>query len=122
MIYSTALAALQRNARVAVRRTMSRVVMPTCLMLLASNANAETAALSGKVNWGDREICKGSQGRMLVFSGDGGKAQAPVAQDGYYSVKLEPGRYRVTLKCGGSDIKTVDVIGYPSPTQQDLTF
>jgi hypothetical protein len=101
---------------------MPHAVAAASLMLSALAAHAETATLSGRVNWGDREICKGSQGRMLMFAGDAGKAQASVGQDGYYSVKLEPGRYRVTLKCGGSDIKTLDVIGYPTPTQQDLAF
>jgi len=104
------------------RREGNRVLVATCLVLCAGAAIADVAVLSGRVSWGDREICKGSQGRMLVFSGDAGKAQAAVGQDGYYSVQLEPGRYRVTLKCGGSDIKTLDVIGYPSPTQQDLAF
>lgn len=110
------------RAFAAARTNAAHAAAAACLLMLPGLSSAETAALSGKVNWGDREICKGSQGRMLVFSGDAGKAQAPVGQDGHYSVKLEPGRYRVTLKCGGSDIKTLNVIGYPSPTQQDLAF
>jgi len=111
-----------RKAGASARRELGRVISAMLLALMSSAVCAETAALSGNVSWGQREICKGSQGRMLVFSGDAGKAQAAVGQDGYYNVQLEPGRYRVTLRCGGSDIKTLDVISYPSPTQQDLAF
>jgi hypothetical protein len=96
------------------------------LMLLARDAaaqvNADTAVLTGKVSWGQRAVCDGSQGRKLVFSGDAGKAEASIDEGGRYSVSLAPGRYRVTLRCGGADVKSLDVIGYPTPTQQDLAF
>ena len=103
----------------------SKVVCAVALALLtfvAAPARAEVARLSGKVTWGQRAVCDGAQGRKLVFSGDAGRGEASIAQDGYYSVSLEPGRYRVTLRCGGTDIASLDVMSYPTPTRQDLAF
>jgi hypothetical protein len=92
------------------------------LAFVATPSHADSAQLSGRVTWGQRAICDRAQGRKLVFAGDAGKAEAAVGQDGYYSVSLAPGRYRVTLRCGGTDIESRDVIGYPTPTRQDLAF
>jgi hypothetical protein len=117
---------LERDIPVAasrVRRSKTvRAVLAGSLVLLVSPSHGDVAQLSGKVTWGQRAICDRAQGRKLVFSGEAGKAEAAVSQGGHYNVKLEPGRYRVTLRCGGTDIKSLDVIGYPTPTQQDLAF
>jgi hypothetical protein len=91
-------------------------------MLAAPPSHAEVAQLSGNATWGKRAICDRPQGRKLVFTRNAASTEAAIGQDGYYSVKLEPGRYRVTLRCGGTPIKTLEVIGYPTPTQQDLAF
>ena len=92
------------------------------LTLVPPIANAEVAELSGKVTWGHRAICERPQGRKLVFAGESKRTEATVGQGGYYHVKLEPGRYRVTLRCGSSDVKSLEVMGYPTPTHQDLAF
>jgi hypothetical protein len=98
------------------------VLAGACLVLAAPASSAEVAQLSGKATWGQRAICDHPQGRKLVFVRDSRSTEASIGQDGYYSVKLEPGRYRVTLRCGGTPIKTIEVIGYPTPTQQGLAF
>ena len=103
-------------------RRKAPLLAAALLLFLASTCYADVAELSGRVTWGQRAVCDRSQGRKLVFAGDLGKAEATIGQDGRYSVSLEPGRYRVTLRCGGSDIKSLDVIGYPTPTRQDLAF
>jgi len=104
------------------RRKMACAVASAFLALVAAPSHADVAELSGRVTWGQRAVCDRPQGRKLVFSGDAGKAETAVAQDGYYSVRLEPGRYRVTLRCGGTDVESLDLIGYPTPTRQDLAF
>jgi hypothetical protein len=103
-------------------RPASWALAGACLLLGVSASQAEVVQLSGKATWGQRAICDRPQGRKLVFARNAGSTEAAVGQDGYYSVKLEPGRYRVTLRCGGTPIKTIEVIGYPTPTQQDLAF
>lgn len=103
-------------------RSVSWVLAGVCLLLAAPSSHAEVAQLSGKATWGQRAICDHPQGRKLVFVRDSQSTEASIGQDGYYSVKLEPGRYRVTLRCGGTPIKTIEVIGYPTPTQQGLAF
>ena len=107
------------NCRVS---TNASVLAGGCLLLIAGLAGAEVAELSGKVSWGQRAVCERTQGRKLVFSGDAGKAETMISHGDRYVVKLEPGRYRVTLRCGATDIKSLDVIGYPTPTHQDLAF
>ncbi len=100
----------------------ARVIAGLCLLSMSGMAHAEPMELSGKVTWGQRAICERYQGRKLVFSGEHGRAEAAIEQGGRYSVSLEPGRYRVTLRCGGTDIKSLDVITYPTPTHQNLSF
>ena len=109
-------------AHPAARWRVACAVTSAFLAFVAAPSHADVAQLSGKVTWGQRGVCDHAQGRKLVFSGDAGKAETVVAQDGYYSVSLEAGRYRVTLRCGGTDIKSLEVIGYPTPTRQDLAF
>jgi hypothetical protein len=104
------------------RSKVSYVLAAAGLLLAVRASYADVAEVSGKVTWGQRAICDRPQGRKLVFSGDSGKKDATIGQGGRYSVKVEPGRYRVTLKCGGTDIKSLDVISYPTPTHQDLAF
>ena len=98
------------------------VLVAACLLVAARTSDAEVAELSGKVTWGQRAVCDRAQGRKLVFAGDSGKRDAVIGQGGRYSVSLEAGRYRVTLRCGGKEIKSLDVISYPTPTHQDLAF
>jgi hypothetical protein len=93
-----------------------------CLLLIEGTAQADLAELTGRVSWGQRAVCDRPQGRKLVFAGDQGRAEATIGQGGHYSVSLEPGRYRVTLRCGGTEIKSVYVMSYPTPTHQNFAF
>jgi hypothetical protein len=101
---------------------MMRTLAAACLTFVAFAARGEAVEVSGKVSWGTRAVCDRAQGRKLVFSGDAGKSEAAVGDGGAYRARLEPGHYRVTLRCGGTDIKSVDVIAYPTATRQDLAF
>ena len=111
-----------RVALLAARRTLALLLAAVGLTLESPLASAEVVELSGNVTWGHRAICERSQGRKLVFAGQSKRTEATIAQGGYYHVRLEPGRYRVTLRCGGTDIKSVELVGYPTPTHQDLAF